>query len=85
MPTLPRRLGPDSGAQNALSLPPAPPVSGSVVPGPPPPDLEEVPGPQLPTRDGKQDSNPLVQGSDPLSPGGYIDPDEPSEGVRLMR
>jgi cell division septum initiation protein DivIVA len=86
MPTMPRRLGPDSGAQNALSLPSAPPVSGSVIQGPPPPDLEEVPSPQqLPTRDGKQDSNPLAQGSDPLAPGGYIDPDEPTEGVRLMR
>jgi hypothetical protein len=91
MPAMPRRLGsgssgPDSGAQSALSLPPAPPVSGSVVQGPPPPDVEDVQNPRpLPTRESKQDSNPLAQGSDPLPPGGYIDPDEPTEGVRMMR
>jgi cell division septum initiation protein DivIVA len=81
MPAMPRRFGSGSSGpdSDALSLPPAPPVSGSVVQGPPPPDVEEVQSPQpLPTRDGKQDSNPLA-------PGAYIDPDEPTEGVHLMR
>jgi hypothetical protein len=92
----------ESGS-DPLAMPPAPPLSGSIVPGPPPPDsvsqnpvsrnpvsrnpvsrnsvsqkpASQNPGP-LPTREGKQDSNPLGHH-------GFNDPDEPNEGMRLMR
>jgi cell division septum initiation protein DivIVA len=61
--------GPESGS-DPLALPP---LTGSIVQGPPPPDAAP-----LPTREGKQDSNPLGHH-------GFTDPDEPGEGIRLMR
>jgi cell division septum initiation protein DivIVA len=49
-----------------------PPLIGSIVPGPPP---DAAP---LPVREGKQDSNPLGHR-------GFTDPEDPGEGIRLMR
>jgi cell division septum initiation protein DivIVA len=66
----------ESGSQDPLSMPSAPPLTGSIVQGPPPPD--SVP---LPSRESKQDSHPLGRHglSDP------DDPDDPDEGLRLLR